>query len=181
MNRLGIGVILMLAVITASAQDQLSGDALTAQSELNQAPAEQQELSTTLVSPVIRKPVSLESTNRVLRSTFRIPGERQKKFGSTMTGIGAALIVGGIVMYANSDKTPEYVTYMNSNGTYTSYYEYDPKYIFGIMCMVVGTGVTIPGILIWRKGIKTNNKYLLEQQNLSFYLQGNGGTLAYRF
>src|SRR5687768_6704546 len=58
------------------------------------------------ISPLLRQSTYQETNFRPLKSTFRIPGEKQKKIGSTMMALGGAMLVGGIIMYAKSDKTP---------------------------------------------------------------------------
>jgi hypothetical protein len=133
------------------------------------------------VSPLLRQSSYQETNFRPLKSTFRIPGEKQKKIGSTMMAIGGAMLVGGIILYAGSDKTPTKDSVLNNYGGYDPYYVYDGKYVGGILLMVAGTGITVPGVLIWRKGVKKFNQYMIEQERLSFYYHGTGATVTYRF
>jgi hypothetical protein len=133
------------------------------------------------VSPLLRQSSYQETNFRPLKSTFRIPGEKQKKIGSTMMAIGGAMLVGGIILYAGSDKTPTKDSVLNNYGTYDVYYDYDPKFTGGILLMVAGTGISVPGVLIWRKGVKKFKQYMIEQERLSFYYHGTGATVTYRF
>jgi hypothetical protein len=133
------------------------------------------------VSPLLKQSSYQETNFRPLKSTFRIPGEKQKKIGSTMMALGGAMLVGGIIMYAKSDKTPTKDSVLNNYGGYDPYYVYDGKYIGGILLMVAGTGISVPGVLIWRKGVKRFNQYMIEQERLSLYYHGTGATVTYRF
>jgi hypothetical protein len=139
------------------------------------------EFNNVPVSPVLRKNSALETNFRPLKSTFRIPGEKQKKIGSTMMALGGAMLIGGIIMYSRADKTVEEDTVWNTNGTYDIYYNVDAKYPGGILLMIAGTGISVPGVLIWRKGVKKYNQYMIEQERLSFFYHGTGATIQYRF
>lgn len=91
------------------------------------------------------------------------------------------MLIGGISTYASSDKTPTQRSYQNSNGQWVTYDEYDPKFTLGILMMLGGTGMTVPGIIVWRKGIKKRDQYLKEQESLSFDIRGSSGALVYKF
>lgn len=97
-----------------------------------------------------------------------------------MMALGGAMLIGGIIMYSRADKTVEEDTVFYSNGTYDIVYDMDPKYPGGILLMIAGTGISVPGVLIWRKGVKKYNQYMIEQERLSFYYHGTGATIRYR-
>jgi hypothetical protein len=132
------------------------------------------------VSPVIKQSAYQDTNFRPFKSTFRIPGERQKKIGSTMMALGGAMLVGGVIMYSGANKTPTKDSILNQYGQWEPYDRYDSKFTGGILLMIAGTGVTVPGILIWRKGVKKFNQYMIEQERLSFYYHGTGATIRYR-
>lgn len=129
-----------------------------------------------VVSPVFRK-VPAEAK----LSSFRIPGERQIKIGRTLTVLGGAMLIGGISIYANADKTVTYSYYINSYNQLDSTAQIDPKAILGALMIVAGTGMTIPGVLLWKSGAKKNKQYMKEQQGLSLGMRGNAAVLTYRF
>lgn len=124
------------------------------------------------LSPVFRK-----DAPSLMRSTFRIPGEREKRIGSTLTTLGGAMLVGGIIVYAQADKTVR--TVYNAQGQAVQ--EISGKVVLGAVMILVGTGMTVPGILLWRKGIRVNEKYLREQESLSLNFNGASGSIRYRF
>jgi hypothetical protein len=129
------------------------------------------------VSPLYRQ--AYEAPLKV--NKFSIPGEKKKKVGSTMTALGGALIIGGIAVYASGDSDYYRETYNQSTNT-TTVYTVDPKRVLGVLMMVAGTGVAVPGILIWSKGAKQYNRYMEEQSGVSLHINGpNGPGLSYRF
>ncbi|NJM25660.1 MAG: hypothetical protein HC859_09385, partial [Bacteroidia bacterium] len=108
------------------------------------------------------------------RIMYKIPGERMKRWGSTMTMLGGGLIIGGIIVVANAD--PDYNRY---NSYYNTYDTTDPKYVWGTIMIVYGVGLTVPGVILWTRGIKKYNEYYEQQRQLSFRMQGNGVSLKY--
>lgn len=135
------------------------------------------------VEPVTVSPLYLQPNASPLNAKkFSIPGERKKKVGSTMTVLGGLLIVGGIVTYASSD--PDYYrsTY-NQNTNTTTVETIDPKRVLGVLMMVAGTGVAVPGALLWSKGARQYNRYMEEQgqQSLRLGIGTHGAVLSYRF
>jgi hypothetical protein len=102
------------------------------------------------------------------------PGFRMRNVGRTMTVAGAALLVGGIAVYSNADKTV-YTVY-TSSGTYD---EYDPKLGLGLLMIMGGTGLTVPGIILWSKGARKFNRYV-ERQTACVW-NGSAISLHYRF
>lgn len=162
-------VFLLTPLLTLNAQHLAVASAKY--SEFNNAP----------VSPLLIQSYGQPYSFRPMKSTFRIPGEKQKKIGSTMMALGGAMIIGGLVMYSRSDKTPTKDSVLNNYNQWEVYDVYDAKLVGGILLMVAGTGVTVPGVLIWRKGVRRYNEYMLEQQRLSLYYHGTGATISYRF
>lgn len=96
-----------------------------------------------------------------------------------MTILGAGMLVGGIIVYGNADEN--YYNYNTYNGT--TYEEGDPKAALGILMMVGGTGLAVPGVILWAKGAKKYNRALERQdaESVSMNLKGSGIALAYRF
>ena len=118
------------------------------------------------VSPVIMQP----SANRAYEPNP--PGLKIMKSGKTLTILGSAFLIGGIVVLANADEM-YYST--GTNGT-----EGDPKAALGILMVSGGLGMTIPGIILWSKGSKKYKAYQAEQ-SASFNIKGAGVALKYRF
>ena len=104
---------------------------------------------------------------------YKIPGQNMKKAGNTLTGIGSALLLGGIAVYSIADKTSTYNAYTNT------YYYNDLKVIVGPIMMVYGVGMLIPGIILSIKGTKKMMRYYERQQNLSFHFEGTSVGLHY--
>jgi hypothetical protein len=136
-----------------------------------------QQFQNTIVSPLFRKDVR----STTLRSSFRMPGERMKKVGRTLTLLGGAMILGGISVYSSADKEVRTVTYTTSSGATYTQDEMDPKAALGILMIVGGVGMTVPGVLVWTKGVKKYNRYLEEQQRLSLDIRGTRAGFVYRF
>ncbi|MBL7856158.1 MAG: hypothetical protein JNM57_00600 [Cyclobacteriaceae bacterium] len=125
-----------------------------------------QSTARTTISPMLLKSES------VFQDGFKIPGERMKRTGSTLTVIGGALFIGGIIL--TSQGSTEY-------DPYTGYEVADEKLALGVTMLVVGTGMLVPGIIFWSKGAKKYNRYMEQQQSLSFKVRGPALSLAYRF
>jgi hypothetical protein len=87
---------------------------------------------------------------------------------------GAGLLIGGIVVYSQADKTV--YTVQTSQGTYD---EIDPKVALGVFMIMSGVGLTVPGVIMWSKGTTKFNRYLERQTAL--VIDGNGVSLQYRF
>lgn len=169
MVRICTVVVLIFPLLTSNAQQTIAVS--SKYNEFNSLP----------VSPLLKSSSFDESNFRPLKSTFRIPGQKQKKIGSTMMGIGGAMLIGGLVMYVRSDKTvTEDSVYNTTTGRWDPTLDYDPRYPGGILLMVAGTGISIPGFLIWRRGVKKFNQYMIEQERLSLYYNGTGATIRYR-
>jgi hypothetical protein len=128
-----------------------------------------------VVSPLIMNPAG-EGAYKV----YMPPGLRMRNAGRTLTIIGGAMLVGGVVVFGSAEET--YYSYNSYNGT--TYEEGDPKAAVGILMMVGGLGMSIPGVILWTKGAKKYNRYLEQhegEQTVSFNTTGNGVSLRYRF
>jgi hypothetical protein len=97
-----------------------------------------------------------------------------RNVGRTLTVLGGGMLIGGIVVFHNADKT--IYTYQTSSGTYN---EVDPKVALGVLMVMGGTGMTVPGIILWSKGARKFNRYL-EQQTACVF-NGTSVSLQYRF
>ncbi len=90
------------------------------------------------------------------------------------------MLVGGVAVYSSADAG--YYTYSSSN--YGTQESGDPKAAVGILMMVSGAGMTVPGIILWSKGSKKYNHYLetrREELPVSLHIRGKGLSLQYRF
>ena len=84
------------------------------------------------------------------------------------------MLIGGIMVYNNADKT--YTTYQTTTGTYT---EGGEEAALGVLMIVAGTGMTIPGIIFWSKGAKKYKRFL--EREAAFNFKGTGLSVSYRF
>ncbi|MFD1000992.1 hypothetical protein ACFQ21_16820 [Ohtaekwangia kribbensis] len=128
-----------------------------------------------VVSPLIMNPAG-EGAYKV----YMPPGLRMRNAGRTLTIIGGAMLVGGVIVFGSADET--YYSYNSYNGT--TYEEGDPKAAIGILMMAGGLGMTIPGVILWTKGAKKYKRYLEQhegEQTVSFNMNGNGVSLRYQF
>jgi hypothetical protein len=103
------------------------------------------------------------------------PGLRMRNTGRTLTIIGGAMLVGGIALLASADE-PYYSAYSTPYGTHE---EGDPKAAVGILMMLGGTGMAVPGIIFWSKGSKKYKRYLEREAALHF--ERGGVSVALRF
>ncbi|MBT1685851.1 hypothetical protein [Dawidia soli] len=129
------------------------------------------------VSPIVQDVPTYEGLGEY--HPARLPGERMRKAGRILTILGAGMLAGGIIVYGNADET-YYNTY-TSNGT--TYEEGDPKAALGILMMVGGAGMIIPGTILWVKGAAKYNRALKRQdaESVSMNLKGSGIALTYHF
>lgn len=97
-----------------------------------------------------------------------------RNVGRTLTIAGGAMLIGGIVIFNNADKT--IYTYQTSAGTYN---ESDPKAALGALMIVGGIGMTVPGIILWSKGSRKFNRYL--ERETACVINSSGLSLQYRF
>jgi hypothetical protein len=124
--------------------------------------------------PATVSPVRLKAPQNVTYKITYPPGFRMRNVGRTLTILGAGVLIGGIVVFHNADKT--IYTYQTSTGTYN---EVDPKVALGVLMVMGGTGMTVPGIILWSKGARKFNRYL-EQQTACVF-NGTSVSLQYRF
>lgn len=118
-----------------------------------------------------------DGANGIQRELYKIPkapGERRMKVGRTLAGFGAATVVAGLLVYNNRD--PEYYT-KNSFGTA---YVYDPNEVGGQMLVGIGTGLIVPGVMIWIHGASIYKRHERKQMQALYIPAGKLG-LAYRF
>jgi len=129
------------------------------------------------VSPIVQKVQAFDGLGEY--HAARLPGERMRNAGRIMTILGAGMLVGGIIVYSSADEN--YYSYNSYNGN--TYEEGDPKAALGILMMVGGTGLAVPGVILWTKGAKKYNRALKRQEaeSVSMNLKGSGIAVAYRF
>lgn len=102
------------------------------------------------------------------------PGYRMRNVGRTLTIIGGAMLIGGIIVYNEADPVYDY------NSQYTTYYtKEEQQAALGVLMVMGGTGMTIPGIILWSKGSKKYKRHL--EREAAFNYQGSGFSLSYRF
>ncbi len=142
------------------------------------------DLSSALsVDPGTVSPLYRQVYGAPMHVKFSIPGEKKKKVGRTMTILGGALIVGGIAVCASADPYYEETTYNQTTGQYETQ-TIDPKYLLGGFMIALGVGASVPGVIIWRKGIREYDKYMIEQGDTGALRLGvghGGAVLSYRF
>jgi hypothetical protein len=102
----------------------------------------------------------------------RLPGYRQRNVGRVMTLGGLALVTGGLILM-NSGAPRS--THPNVTGQ-----EPDPREPLGFMMAYSGVGLTIPGIILWKKGSK-KYKRSLEREGLAIQTGTTGLSIAYSF
>ncbi|MBL0741242.1 hypothetical protein [Chryseolinea lacunae] len=128
---------------------------------------------TGMISPVVlMKPTAM----RPLYQVSRPPGQRMRTAGTIMTLCGSAMIIGGLVIAGTADPNSGQ-TYQNSNGTY--YTDGEMQEAVGVLGVIGGIGLTVPGIILWTKGAKKYNRY--KEQQTSINVTGNGLSLSYHF
>jgi hypothetical protein len=128
------------------------------------------ESNQSVASPLVSREV-----RRVAYKIAYPPGYRMRNTGRTLTLIGGAMLIGGIIVYSNADEN-YYSTVQTSSGTYT---EGDPKAAVGVLMIGGGTGMAVPGIIFWTKGAKTFKRHMEKQA--AFRFNGNGLSLSYNF
>lgn len=81
------------------------------------------------------------------------------------------MFIGGIIVYSSADKSCYYDAYgyLICN---------DEKVYLGALMLVAGTGMLIPGIILWTKGAK---KYKAYNEQLQGHVGLNSVSLSYRF
>lgn len=125
-------------------------------------------------SKVSSSPIIVNSGQRVAYKISRPPGLRMRNTGATLTIIGSAMLVTGIIVYANADQND--VRTYQSGGTY---YEVNDNEVYGQALIGIGAGMAIPGIIFWSKGAKKYNRYL--EREAAFNIQPGRLSLSYRF
>ena len=106
------------------------------------------------------------------------PGYRMRKAGIILTAIGVPMLTTGILFMTSADHS--YYRTTTANGATIE--EGDPKYAFGFLLIVGGTGMTVPGAILWWRGAKKYKHFLQDkQQAVSFGISANHISLRYRF
>jgi hypothetical protein len=104
------------------------------------------------------------------------PGYRMMKVGRGLTIGGGILLVSGIVLMSTADES-----YYTSTTTPYGTEEGDPQYAFGVLAVVGGVGMMIPGAIFWSKGSKKFNAYKRSQTSLSLGINNNGVGFRFQF
>jgi hypothetical protein len=99
------------------------------------------------------------------------PGYRMRNTGRTLTIIGGAMLIGGIIVYNQADLAYDYYTQTD--------YKEQQKAALGVLMIMGGTGMTVPGIIFWSKGSKKYKRHL--EREAAFNFQGTGISVSYRF
>lgn len=104
------------------------------------------------------------------------PGLRMRNTGRTLTILGGAMLIGGIIMASSADDLYYNSTYSSSG----SYSEGDPQGAVGVLMIAGGVGMAIPGIIFWTKGAKKYRSHL-ENERASINIKGTHLALLYQF
>jgi|GEM_PF-5808713 hypothetical protein len=123
---------------------------------------------------VIAEPSGYYSVQRVMYKVPQEPGQRMMKVGKILTAVGSALVITGILVYNNRD--PNYAT----KGTFGTTYGDDPHEVGGQFLVGVGTGLIVPGVLIWIHGGIKFRKHI-EKSTQALYIPAGKPGLVYRF
>jgi len=123
---------------------------------------------------VIAEPSSILSVKREMYKIPQEPGMRRMKVGKILTGIGAGLVIAGIVVYNNRD--PDYYT----QGTYGTTYTDDPHEAGGQLLVGMGVGMMVPGIMVWIHGASQHRKYV-EKSTQALYIPAGKLGIGYQF
>ncbi len=111
------------------------------------------------------------------RTAYSPYGLRMRNTGRTLTLVGGAMIIGGIIMINNAPR--------DYNNSYYSpgYYQTSGQEAFGALFVTGGLGMAIPGVIFWSKGGKKYKRYLEREaaEAASVRLGAQGLTLAYKF
>jgi len=124
------------------------------------------EVPLTVESPLLAKPLQ-----PVPYKVSYPPGYRMRNTGRTLTIIGSAMLIGGIIVYNNADLAYDYYTQTD--------YKEQQKAALGVLMIMGGTGMTVPGIIFWSKGSKKYKRHL--EREAAFNFQGTGISVSYRF
>jgi hypothetical protein len=123
---------------------------------------------------IINEPSGMLSVKREMYKIPQEPGVRRMKVGKVLTGIGAGLVIGGIIVYNNSD--PNYSTH----NTYGTTYGDDPHEAGGQLLVGIGVGMMVPGIMVWIHGASQHRKYV-EKNGQALYIPAGKMGIGYRF
>jgi hypothetical protein len=129
------------------------------------------EENAAIVSPVVQK-----KNLRIAYEATKPPGLRMRKAGMIMTICGGGLMIAGAIVYSNADPNAGPV-HVNQNGQ--PYTDGEVDQAMGVLGVMAGAGLTIPGLILWSKGGKKYKRYLDTQTAFNF--TKNGAGLTYRF
>lgn len=103
------------------------------------------------------------------------PGLRMLKVGRPITFFGGLMIVTGGFINTIANKNSYY-------DPYTGKTIVDSKAVWGPVLIIAGTGMVIPGAILWARGSKKYKTYLKSKTAItSIQFKGNGLSLNYRF
>lgn len=114
--------------------------------------------------------------------TTRVPGER-------MRDVGTSLILGGVVLEAIGIATLSSVDGLKLGVGSFSYQSSNPndedqlptKAVVGLLGVVGGVGMMVPGIIFCAKGTKRYNYYKNHENQVAIHMKGAGLSFKYYF
>lgn len=104
--------------------------------------------------------------------TKPLPGFRQRNTGRALTVGGLALITGGLILMNSG---PARSTHPNVTGQEPSMNE-----PLGFMMVTGGIGMSIPGVILWKKGSRKYRRSL-EREGLAVSVSHRGWKFSYSF
>lgn len=126
------------------------------------------------ISSFAAEPSGIGSVQHQQYKVPTIPGERRIKVGKTLTAIGATMIIAGILVYDN--RQPE----SYSNGYYTTTTTDDPNVVGGQMLVGIGSGLLVPGVLVWIHGASIYRRNI-DKEAQGLYIPAGKLGIGYRF
>ena len=123
---------------------------------------------------LLAEPSGYFSVQRVMYKVPKEPGQKMMKVGKILTCFGTALVITGILVYNNRD--PNYTT----QGTYGTTYGDDPHEAGGQLLVGIGTGMIVPGVMVWIHGASKYRKHI-EKSTQAVYIPAGKLGIGYRF
>ncbi|HTF17632.1 MAG TPA: hypothetical protein VK658_06140 [Chryseolinea sp.] len=127
---------------------------------------------------ITHEPSGIHSTQREMYKIPQEPGIRMMKVGKVLTGVGAGIVIAGILVYNNRD--PDYYTQSTYGGVT---YGDDPHEVGGQMLVGIGVGMIVPGVMVWIHGASKFHKHQekMEKNAQGLYVPAGKLGLGYRF